>query len=569
MAGKWFNAKFNSKCAACGGRIQRGEKIRFSRKPSAKCEHVDCGAIVPEAPTAKPAEFKISDRTPSAYQNAIFQDVLEGEGNRVINAVAGSGKTWTIVQALIRLVFSMGTEAKGEIALFLAFNRHIAKELQSKLATPHARISTAHSFGLSVLRDAWGNGFRVDAGKTRRILLGKIFAYNTLDPEAKRDVRKLIGPVCRLVSLAKSHLVMSPEALADALPGFMKKFDIQQPKSPHDLLGTVLETYKAVLNDKAIVDFDDMIFLPLYHDMPVPTFPYVFIDEAQDLNPAQQELARQAGENGRAFAVGDVNQAIYGFTGADTESIANLVTTLDAETLPLSICYRSGRKIVELAQALVPEIEAAPDAKEGEIGEIEREDFADEVQDGTLAICRTNAPLVGHALSLIKRGRKASIIGRSFDKELASLVSDVSNGRNLDVEEFLGNLDAYESMQLQALQRFGGNEMAQQAVQDKADTLRALAVGVRNTGAILARIEEIFSDDESEGVTFSSIHRAKGLENPTVFILRPDLLPHTLAKQDWQLEQEKHLEYVGYTRAGGRNEDGTQKDSHLVFVHGE
>ncbi len=83
--------------------------------------------------------------------------------------------------------------------------------------------------------------------------------------------------------------------------------------------------------------------------------------------------------------------------------------------------------------------------------------------------------------------------------------------------------------------------------QSKVDTIIAIADGCEDVTDVTNKIASTFSD-EVEGVVFSSIHKAKGLEAKNIFLLKPDLLPHPMAKQPWELQQERNLQYVAYTR---------------------
>jgi superfamily I DNA/RNA helicase len=84
-----------------------------------------------------------------------------------------------------------------------------------------------------------------------------------------------------------------------------------------------------------------------------------------------------------------------------------------------------------------------------------------------------------------------------------------------------------------------------------------LSEGCTTIRELQDKIDAIFSDD-AEGVVFSSIHKAKGLEAERVFILHPELMPHPMAKQDWEQVQERNIEYVAITRTL----------SELIYVEG-
>jgi len=65
---------------------------------------------------------------------------------------------------------------------------------------------------------------------------------------------------------------------------------------------------------------------------------------------------------------------------------------------------------------------------------------------------------------------------------------------------------------------------------------------------LYTRIESIFSDDV-QGISFSTVHKAKGLEARNVYLLRPDLFPHPMAKKPWEIQQETNIHYVAATRS--------------------
>ena len=104
-----------------------------------------------------------------------------------------------------------------------------------------------------------------------------------------------------------------------------------------------------------IIDFVDMIYFPVYFNMNVPyslrnSLDTVLIDESQDLSQLQQLFIRKLNTGFNRFIfVGDRNQSIYGFNGADTEAIDRIKFNFTPKELPLSICYRCPEKIVRLA----------------------------------------------------------------------------------------------------------------------------------------------------------------------------------------------------------------------------
>jgi Superfamily I DNA and RNA helicases len=273
----------------------------------------------------------------------------------------------------------------------------------------------------------------------------------------------------------------------------------------------------------------------------------VYVDEAQDLTPAQIELtALAAGPATRHYYVGDPRQAIYLFRGADSNAVDNIIKRMGCGRMPLSVCYRCSKAVVRRAQQKAPEIEYADNSPEGTDQEISTSDFRNQVGDGDFVLCRTTAPLVSECLRAIRQGRKATVRGREIGESLIGFIDGVGHAGD-DIEGFLADLTIFVSERQDALSRTG-REDALILLADQAATIRVLAEDAKTVAGIKAKIEAIFADDQKSGIMFMSIHKSKGLEAPRVFILRPDQLPHKLAKTSEQLVAEDNLWFVAVTR---------------------
>jgi DNA helicase II / ATP-dependent DNA helicase PcrA len=289
-----------------------------------------------------------------------------------------------------------------------------------------------------------------------------------------------------------------------------------------------------------------MIWMPLILGLQLEKYDWVFVDEAQDLNAAQLQMVLSSiSPAGRILAVGDRFQSIYGFMGADVNSIPNIIEALKATVLPLNMTRRCPKNVVEEAQRLVPAIYANEDAEEGIVTRSTQAIMRQQVKDGDLVLCRINAPLVRSAYAVIKRGQKAVIRGRDIGKGLLALIDKLSPSSVIGLAAKLSDYRYKEIARLTAANK----KYSIDALNDKCDTLEALMEGMSDLSELKARIKTIFDDDTKTGVIFSSIHRAKGDESYRVWIMHPELLPHPRAVQDWQLQQERNLEYVAITRS--------------------
>lgn len=489
----------------------------------------------------------------SAYQSAIFAKIREGKDapHLIIKALAGTGKSTTLEECVLL------TEP-GQRVLVCAFNKIIADAMAERLPED-VTCKTLHSLGMQAIGNARGAWPKVSNYYVHDL------ARASLTGLQFKEMKEATSAVAKLVSRAKGGLVES--ASLDALVDTM---DLEVHKR---LRGPVVKVSAGILKACAkltagSINFDDMIFLPVAQSLPLPRFDWVFVDETQDLNPAQLAMIMAMAEQGaRVVAVGDPNQAIYGFRGADKRAIPRMIKALDAEVLPLSICYRCDQAIISEAQALVPAIEAAPAARAGRVRVVDMALCISDATPGDFVISRTNAPLIKLCHGWLKSGVRARIRGRDIGEGLTSWIVKSRAGSIAELREVVDTWQAEEVTRLEAAGRETDN------VTDKADCLRALAECQSTIAALLAHIEELFAvcDDDGrahEFIELSSTHRAKGLEADVVWLLRdthmnsrwvplqgeadPD---ERVWKKNGRLyvrrmgEDEPNLLYVGITRA--------------------
>jgi len=486
--------------------------------------------LTPPQPQEKPREF-----TPSQYQQAIFDFVQTGKGNAVVEAVAGSGKTTTLVKALEY------TSAESDVA-FVAFNRHIAKELAER-APEHVHVSTLHSLGFGNIR-AQNGRIKVENRKVYYIIKDM---RDRLSYDDAQIVYANNRTIQRLVSLCKATL---QEPTPEVLEALCDRYGLETNGEAKLLFQVTANAFDESRRQCAYrIDYDDMIWLCASGQVPCQQFDMLFVDEAQDLNVSQIEMVlKSVRQGGRVVAVGDRYQSIYGFRGADTSAIPNLIEALSATTLPLSITYRCPSRHVELAQQLVPHIEAAEWAIEGTIEHVTRYTFKAQVKPGDAVLCRCNAPLVRPCFSLIRDGIKAIILGRDIGQNLISLIKKVQKqARVTNLRDTLWEMQEYVRLEVGKLLDADKGTRAQ-ILEDKRDTIEALSDGCRTVAELEQRITDVFSDDK-EGVVFSTVHKFKGGESERVYILEPGLMPHPRASQSWELVQEMNLKYVSVTRS--------------------
>jgi superfamily I DNA/RNA helicase len=255
---------------------------------------------------------------------------------------------------------------------------------------------------------------------------------------------------------------------------------------------------------------------------------------------------------GLMMFVGDPNQAIMSFAGADAESYWAIRDETGAREMPLSICYRCPETHLALAREIVPQIEAAPGAPAGILRYGGEDTLVHEVREGDLVLCRRNAPLLKHCLRLIQSRRPARVRGRDVGKELANLVRDIGETAK-DFRLFLKVLEEFEARSEERLVAQDASETLIDILHDKCEAVRTCYEGFAANDAeeLAGQIEAIFSDVPDDNcIWLSSIHRSKGLENDRVFVLEYGRLGQGHPRQrPHELVQEVNLKYVALTRA--------------------
>jgi DNA helicase-2/ATP-dependent DNA helicase PcrA len=490
--------------------------------------------------------------TPSPNQAAIFDWVQGGDGSAIIEAVAGSGKTTTLIQMLPLTI--------GDVA-FMAFNKKIVEEIESKVAKldsmvrERVQVMTVHSAGWGAYRKAYRR-VKLDAKKSG-ILFDRMGA-NPLHFEFATKAVSLakqggIGIFCKIDDRSAWQAMIDHFDLENILPGDGSVPTEQATDTAIALLRISNE------NADTLSDFDDMIYIPVLKGLRVDQYDWVFIDEAQDTNTTRLALAKmmlRAG--GRLCAVGDPAQAIYGFAGADSESLSRIQREFNAITLPLTVSYRCPTSVVAEAQQWVSHIIAHESAPAGSVITLESDTFWKDYAAGLTVddfiLCRNNAPLVSAAYRLLAMNVACIIEGRDIGQGLIKLATKWKKIRTIG--KLRDRLESYRDTETaKALAR--GNESRAESIADQVGCLIVIMGTLPDDEQVTVlrdRINSMFGDCEPgqrpRCVTLSSIHKSKGRERKRVFWYgRNKYNPSPYARQDWQMEQERNLCYVAATRA--------------------
>lgn len=495
----------------------------------------------------------------SKYQLAIFDFIKNGQGNAIIEACAGSGKT----SSLLKCLDFIGDDKK---ILLTAFNKDIVNVLTKKTKElTNVNSLTMHGLGLQMLHINFKDkALKLDEFKYRTFVTSNLKALSSIQYYKfnKKDYLKYIDNICKFIDFGRYYLFQT----VDDLSFIEDRYEIDTIADEKSIAIQSMEWGKRNIET---IDYTDMVWLPnaLICQPYYLKYDWIFCDECQDLNRAQRELMLKCRKiNTRIICFGDSSQMLYSFAGGDPDSFNTLKSLPNTLSLPLSISYRCADNIVSYAKQLVPTIEENNDGRKGVIKE---EAEISDVVDGDMVLCRNNAPLMMIYNKFIKDGKKCFIRGKDIGNNLKRIVKNTKKELlNQDLKSdgvfvrLYNNLfDSRDNLMIHSNIDVD-TAMQSSLISNKLDMIKALEVlseGLTKSEELIDRISEVFSDRKKNGIALSTIHKAKGLEADRVFIACKSLMPSKSAKKDWEIRQEYNLMYVAYTRAknllGFLNED--------------
>ena len=470
----------------------------------------------------------------STEQQLAFNEIKNGKGNVALQASAGTGKTFVLLESL-KLI------PRLKKSVFLSFSNAIVNEIKERIPS-YVKASTLHSLGCRMIKAKYPSA-NITENKYFNLALQK-FPKTERNKETYRNCYA-IQDLCNY-----ARLTLTPFK-ERALQQLCETYCLDA----HDKCVSIAESIlKSNVKANVIqMDFADMVTLPaMFPEFINETFDYIFLDESQDCNAAQTKFIQNIlnPKGGRLISVGDHFQSIYGFQGSSIDSFKKIQEQFKATVLPLTVTYRCAKKIVELAQTVYPDvIQPHPDAIEGDV----RQGSLMEAEAGDMVLCRNTKPLIASFFTLIANDKKAYIVGKDYEKGLIDLAETVSAS---DVEIVISNMERKLDNLLADL-KFNGTFNPKVspkyiALLEKCDIIELILNKIEKPSLLVSTIRDIFHEDK-KAIRLISIHRAKGLESKRVFYIETfegeKLIPSKYAKMEWELTQEENLRFVAYTRA--------------------
>ena len=500
--------------------------------------------------------------TPTIEQMAFFAEVERGRGNILLESVAGSGKTTSIVESLNYIDDTWPV-------LACSFTKLAADQLGERIRKQNftnVTSSTLNSVGWGVCRNNI-RGVQLDANKTLNILQAQLNRNCPTHLDKKKLYSALKGPVKRLVGLLKAYAEdpEQPELYSRiAEIAAYHSVDLAEGESSEAkyarevTFNRVMAVYQQSVQTTAFMDFDDQKFMPVYYRWEMPSYRVIYVDECQDMSVCDIAMIERF-KGARIVFVGDRKQAIYFFRGSQLNAMDTLLDKFRCNYKTLSVCFRCADDILIEAKEISPLIRSPePNPKgKGVVEDVSTKEFLEKVAVGDYVICRTTAPLIKRCLELVRKGKPAKVKGREVGRSLLDLIDKVAErisgfdpASNETLLEFLGALSCHTTETVARLEA-AKLEDAAIRVLDESEALNYFCLDCNCINEVADKIYDLFTDDgdDTKLILLLTAHKSKGLERDTVWFLRPDLVPFPRAKSEHEIQTEMNLKYVILTRA--------------------
>lgn len=518
---------------------------------------------------------------PAGLTEAQRQAITAGDPVLCVLAGAGTGKTRVLTLRVARRVSDRS--AAAEHTLVCTFSRKAAEELRSRLwhlEVDGVHAGTFHRTALGLLRQHRADHnlgpprLLTDRVRVLAAILDDFPAGQSWTGRRQGAAGTVAAQIDTEIGWAKAHL-LDPGSYPDAAEEHGRR-----PAAGIPVVAEWYRRYELERRRRRLLDFDDLLWScgdlldedRQFTDATRWRFRHVFVDEMQDVNPAQFRLLRLLlGEEPDLFVVGDPNQSVYGWNGADPSLLERIPSLFPgARVVRLDQNHRCSPQVVAVASAVLGRNEGTPPPCSRPDGPVPR-----------LAEHPTDAGEAAWVARAVARARRA---GRRWS-DIAVLAR--TNGQLDAVAGALGAeripfgfaaggfgpaSDLPQARDRSTAPRTGGGPPARGGGRDWDDEPAADQVDDTDwdgredssessgeTGRGAYRDGGEASDDHlgassgggPDGVVLATFHRAKGLQWPVVFVVgvSEGLVPHRSARTSAARAEERRLLYVALTRA--------------------
>lgn len=466
---------------------------------------------------------------PTDQQVHIVSLATDTEENLEIDALAGTGKSSTL-NLVNQALPDLPRNRDGYSILSLVFNKRNCDEAKAKQKKgeypPWVKFQTVNGCGHGIWQSGFSNKISLDVKKCRNLLKQIIEDTPKKDREELWDV---YWDVLAGVEMAKAIGYVPEGKWANAkrlatLDDLTSKLEQKPDDLTIDLIdATLLASIKAAYAGS--IDFNDQVYMPAVFGGTFPRFPLVEVDEHQDFNPVNHAMLVRLATK-RLIGVGDPNQCIYVFRGANSNGMAEAVSRYQMTECDLSVSFRCPEAIVKAAQWRVPKFRWF---KSGGHVEALKQLEAGNLSGDETFICRNNAPLFRLGMQLLAGGKPITIQGSDIGPKLVGIMRKLGDA-SISRTQLISAIEDWRTAKL---------ERESTTASDLADCMLVFAEHGDSLGQAIAYAEHLFQ--QSGSIKLLTGHKSKGLEFDRVFLLDTFLL-----KDD---EQDKNLRYVMQTRS--------------------
>ena len=463
---------------------------------------------------------------PTSEQEAIFNFVEESNDNLTIVARAGAAKTTTLTGTSDGSLKGVVQRLpKNKSVLCLAFNVAIAKEMADRVPT-NAEARTLNSVGHRALGRFLPKWPKIKDNKTYLILKDEV-GYT--------GDREEFGEILQGVRAAKAAGYINHPRCKSLLTEdeLWESMSIEYRPEQRQAILDVLDASNKWLFEQGIADFADQILISTTHkSISFDRYDVVLVDEAQDLSALNHAMLQKIAQGrSRVIVAGDPLQAIYGFRGAHEQSMEQLSRQFDCSELKLCTTFRCAKSIVRHVKKFAPDMVAWQDNPEGLVTGVGDDWEPDELPLGSAVLCRRNAPLVYLSLVCFLEGINAEYVGHDTLATIQRVLKGIKNPRakKPEVRRFV----------IEWQERNRKKYKDSSYYEDLGKCLLLLADEFES----LRDINSFLRAQKSSGdrIKLMTVHKAKGLEFPTTFILDSNLFSEE--------GQESNIQYVAKTRS--------------------
>lgn len=453
-------------------------------------------------------------------QKNILHEIKSGSGNLAIIARAGCGKTSIIVDSI--------KEVQDEYTMCLTYGKRASVHLEKKIkeAGLISQIKTMHSLGNEMLRLHYGKKYRMNKYKMSKI------AKDTMPKRFLSNYKQAQSEAVRIAEIALTNLgnidveLISKIVQVQASIYFDSTF-------VNWVLDIVNESDR--LANEGVITFIDMLRQPIKLGLQLPplyqNLGFLFIDEVQDYNNLQRELAYMFSEqcpNIRIIAAGDPEQTIFDFIGAETNSVDLTIERFNMKVMPLTKTFRCPTEHTQMLRRWVQDIESYTE-NAGTIQSMNLSDMVKNIQKGSLVYSHYNKDLIDTAIYFFEKGITINFtyteFYRTLEQKMFWACKPFGGVKKVSMNQFKTVMEMYIKSSVKDLTHRNFPQSLIDEHVDYCNMLISTSEKYKDVETVIHfqdKLQRALSANENAFCTIGTIHGVKGLESENCYWINGD-----------------------------------------------